>query len=462
MAHPTAPPTALDRTEGDPDAIDEWRRPGPTAKQRRTDLWIGFGVAAVAVLNLYTSRSFGMLHREDAPMIVEQIAWVLGTTLPLAWRRRWPEAVAVVMSVLYIGGQFRGAQEQQVASYALYAAIYTLGAWGPVRHRARTLRIGIIVAMFTWLTVGFVMSWDDIVGETFDGASGELPVLWSLVFNNYLVNAIFFGSVYLVGDYAWQAARRLDTVQSQAAELRAAQDAAAERAVFEERVRIARELHDVVAHHVSVMGIQASACRRALDKDPDRARTALTAIEDGARTAVDELRRMLGALRASGAGSPASGAGSPASGAVSSASGTVSSAEVAAAKVDRIPEIADNAREAGLTVHFAVYGDEVPLPESVSQTAYRIVQESVTNTLKHARATTLDIRIRYLSGSLELDVTDDGQGHVPGRPGGMGVIGMRERVAVHDGELEIGPRSSGGYRVRARLPHTPALGRASA
>ncbi|WP_433826889.1 sensor histidine kinase [Actinoplanes sp. CA-015351] len=414
--------------------IEEWRRPGPTAAQRRNDLWIGLGVAAGAVLNLFLSRSFGMLHSEDAPARIEQIAWALGTTLPLIWRRSRPDAAAIVMSALFIGGQFRGAQEQQVASYALFAVIYTLGAWGPVRHRARNLRLVIIAAMFVWLTAAFVMSWDEIIGDGFDGASGELPALWSLVFNLYIVNAIFFVAVYLVGDAAWQAARRLDTVESQAAQLRAAQTAAAERAVIDERVRIARELHDVVAHHVSVMGIQASACRRALDKDPARARTALTAIEEGARTAVDELRRMLGALRASGA-----------------------TAEAATSGVDRIPQIAESAREAGLTVHFAVFGDPVPLPDSVSQAAYRIAQEAVTNTLKHARATTLDIRLRYLSSEVELDVSDDGKADKSDSSGGMGLIGMRERVAVHDGVLENGPRSGGGYRVRARLPHTASV-----
>ncbi|MEU8241644.1 sensor histidine kinase [Actinoplanes missouriensis] len=416
--------------------IEEWRRPGPTPAQRRADLWIGIGVAAVAVLNLFLSRSVGMLHTDDAPARAEQIAWAVATTLPLAWRRQRPDAVALIMSALFIGGQVRGAQEQQVTTYALYAAIYTLGAWGPVRHRARTIRLGIIAAMFGWLTVAFMTQWDEIHGESFEGASGELPVLWSLVFNNYFVNVIFFGSVYLVGDAAWQAARRLNTVESQAAELRAAQAAEAERAVIRERVRIARELHDVVAHHVSVMGIQASACRRALDKDPARARTALTAIEEGARTAVDELRRMLGALRASGA-----------------------TAEAATSGVDRIPQIAESAREAGLTVHSAVFGDPVPLPDSVSQTAYRIVQEAVTNALKHAHARTLDIRVRYLSGLVEVDVTDDGRGtsDKSEKSGGMGIIGMRERVAVHDGELENGPRPGGGYRVRARLPFTPVL-----
>ncbi|MEU4426218.1 sensor histidine kinase [Actinoplanes sp. NPDC024001] len=419
--------------------VEEWRRPGPTAAQRRNDLWIGLGVVTLAVLNLFLSRSVGILHSEDSPTRLEQLAWAVGTTLPLVWRRRRPEAVAIIMSVLFIGGQVRGAQEQQVTSYALYAAIYTLGAWGPNRQRSRILRLAIIAAMFTWLTIALVTSYDKITSSEFTGASGELPALWSMVFNTYGLNVMFFGSVYLVGDAAWGSAHRRHQLETQAAELRAAQEAVAERAVIGERVRIARELHDVVAHHVSVMGIQASACRRALDKDPARARSALTAIEEGARTAVDELRRMLGALRASGA-----------------------TTDAAASGIDRIPEIADNAREAGMTVHYAVYGDPVPVPDSVSQAAYRIVQEAVTNTLKHANAGTLDIRVRYLTGNLELDVTDDGRGGAPGAAGGMGLIGMRERVAVHDGELEHGPRSSGGYRVRARLPYTPALTSAGA
>jgi signal transduction histidine kinase len=104
-----------------------------------------------------------------------------------------------------------------------------------------------------------------------------------------------------------------------------------------------------------------------------------------------------------------------------------------------------------------VYGDPVPLPGSVSQAAYRIIQEAVTNTLKHAHASILDIRIRYLAGELEVDVADDGRGAVPGPAGGLGLIGMRERVAVHEGVLESGPRTGGGYRVRARLPLPRAL-----
>ncbi|KUL35742.1 sensor histidine kinase [Actinoplanes awajinensis] len=415
--------------------IEEWRRPGPTARQRRSDLWTGFAVAAVAVFSLFLLRSTGYYHSDHAPAIPEQIFWAVVTTLPLAWRRRFPDVVAVVISVCFIIAQVRFSQEQMITTYALFAAIYTLGAWGPDRQRARIVRLVIIAVMFAWLTVSYAL-YRDIIAVSTSDASGELPQFWSAIFVGYLQNVVYFGFTYLMGDAAWHSVWRRHQLEEQAAELRAAQEAAAGRAVLDERVRIARELHDVVAHHVSVMGIQASACRRALTKDPEKAVTALTAIEHGARTAVDELRRMLGALRAS----------------------TPVAVEGPGAGIDRIEEIADRAREAGLEVHFGTYGEPAALPDSLSQAAYRIVQESVTNTLKHAQAGTLDIRVRYLAGELELDVADDGRGGTGAGSSGMGLIGMRERVTVHDGTLEAGRRSTGGFRVRVRLPYSSTVG----
>ncbi|GAA4948118.1 sensor histidine kinase [Actinoplanes utahensis] len=391
------------------------------ARQRRTDIGIGLAVAAVAVVNLFLARGAKILESEYAAALPEQICWVVATTLPLMFRRTHPDVVAVVIAVAFIGGQFRGSQEQQVTSGALFAAIYALGAWGRNRRRSRYLRLGIVAAMFAWLAVTFI-----VFGGRFDNAAERA----SIAFNSLVVNAAFFAFCYLMGDAVWQNARRHEALVAQTAELKAAHALAGEQAVFRERVRIARELHDVVAHHVSVMGIQASASRRALDKDPARARTALAAIEEGARTAVAELRRMLGALR----------------------SGDTTEEQAAPAGIDRLPEITDRAREAGLTVSYAVYGDPVPLPESLSLAAYRIVQEAVTNTLKHAHAQTLDVRVRYLNEELELDVTDDGRGG-PATGGGMGLVGMRERVTVHDGALEHGSQPGGGYRVRARFPY---------
>ncbi|HWS33015.1 MAG TPA: sensor histidine kinase [Actinoplanes sp.] len=404
-----------------PTTLDEWRRPGPTARQRRIDVWTGLAVAAVAVLNIFLSRGGGLFDFVPAVDPPEQVGWVLAITLPLTVRRRHPEAVVVIVAVALLVSRQRGIQELQVTTGVLFAAIYTLGAWGRNRVVSRNLRLAVIGFALVWITASLLLF------------SGPLPapaVTASLAMNLLVVNTAFFAFCHLMGDAVWNSVRHRHELEEQAAELRSAQALAAERAVLAERVRIARELHDVVAHHVSVMGIQASAARRALDKDPVRARTALSAVEEGARTAVDELRRMLGALR----------------------SGETEQAAVERIGIDRLPEIADRAREAGLAVELAVYGEAVPLPESLSQATYRIVQEAVTNTLKHAYARTLDIRVRYLHGELELDVTDDGRGGSPA-VGGMGLVGMRERVSVHDGSLECGPHPDGGYRVRARFPY---------
>ena len=407
--------------------VDDGPRPGPTRRQRRIDLGLALAIATVAVLNVFLARSVGLFASGSAPSVGEQVAWSLAVTLPLIWRRSHPDVVALVVAVFFIGGQVRGSQEQQLASGAIFVAIYTLGAWGRDRRRSRRLRLAIIAAMFVWLAVAWYLAHDEVLADGLPGASGELPPLVAALLNSTIVNLAFFGFAYALGE----AARRQWLLERQAVELRSAQALAGERAVIGERVRIARELHDVVAHHVSVMGIQASACRRMLDKNPERARTALTAVEDSARTAVDELRRMLGALRDTGG---------------------LGDQPPAEAALDRVEELIVRAREAGLTATCNVYGDPVPLPGSVSQAAYRIIQEAVTNTLKHAHASTLDVRIRYLAAELEIDVADDGRGAVPGAGGGMGLIGMRERVAVHEGVLESGPRTGGGYRVRARLP----------
>ena len=415
-------------------SIDDWRRPGPTPRQRRIDLIIGVAVVAGALLNVMLTRSFGQFVFNTERSAAEQLAFALAATAPLIWRRSHPELALVITAVAFIGGQVREAQETQFAAGALFAAIYALGAWGRDRPRARWLRIAVIGAMFAWLAVAWLISVDEIPPGGPPGATGELPPLLSGIVSHVLVNMLVFGFAYFFGETAWQSARREHKLAEQAAELRAARAAAEEQAVFAERVRIARELHDVVAHHVSVMGIQAAAARRAMDRDAETTRTALSAVEQGARTAVDELHRMLGALRA--ADEPPT---SPAAG------------------IDQVEDLVDRVREAGLTPRFAVFGTPVTLPDSLSQAAYRIVQEAVTNTLKHAHASTVDVRIRYLAREVEIDVADDGRGAAPAAlaSGGMGLLGMRERVAIHGGTVDAGTRSAGGFRVQARLPWAP-------
>ncbi|MEV4622710.1 sensor histidine kinase [Asanoa sp. NPDC049573] len=419
-------------------SLDLWRRPGPTPEQRRIDVFVGLAVTAITLLNLTLTTSAGAIVMGDPPSVPEQVAWTVAIALPLCWRRRWPAPVAIVISVAFIAAQARSSPEQQLTSGILFAAIYTLGAWGRDRRQANWIRYGIIAAMFLWLFANMIIYFPsaDPTAPHFAQASGVLPPLLALAINGLLVNMLIFGFAYFFGQSAWTSARREHQLALQAEQLRATQAEARELAVADERLRIARELHDVVAHHVSVMGVQASAGRRVLDKDPAKARAALASVEQSARTAVDELRRMLSLLRQSGDTPAATGGG-----------------------VDRLDELLANAREAGLTAKIGVYGDPAPLPESLSQAIYRIVQEALTNTLKHAGAATVDVRIRYLNNEVEVDVTDDGRSVVASqRVGGMGLIGMRERVAAHDGVLETGPVVDGpgrrGFRVRARFPLT--------
>jgi signal transduction histidine kinase len=413
--------------------LTAWRRPGPTAEQRRNDVLIGVAVAAIAQINLVLSTSAGMFFGDDAPSQPEQVLWTLAVTLPLVVRRRWPAAVAIVISIAFIAAQIRHSMEQQVTNGALYAAIYTVGAWDRDRARARWARISIVVAMFAYLSIAIAQNAADVPADAFPDAAGPLEPLLAAIVNGVLVNALFFGFAVFFGETAWISARRQHLTEVQAEELRRLAVEAGERAVMGERVRIARELHDVVAHHVSVMGVQAAAARRVMDKDQAKARTALGAVEHGARTAVEELRRMLNLLRATGGAPDERPTGSG---------------------VDRLDELVTNARDAGLAATLGVYGEPMPLPESLSQATYRIVQEAVTNALKHANASTLDVRVRYHAAELEIDVTDDGHGAPPDATAGvgLGLIGMRERVAAHDGTLEAGSRPDGGYRVRARFP----------
>ncbi|WP_067178983.1 sensor histidine kinase [Microtetraspora niveoalba] len=222
----------------------------------------------------------------------------------------------------------------------------------------------------------------------------------------------------------------------------------AQAAVAEERARIARELHDIVAHSVSVMTMQAGGVRLMLREGQEREREVLTTIEETGREAVEELRLMLGLLRGPGADDLAPQAG-----------------------LDRVGDLVDQSRAAGLDVTVEVVGDPVPLPPGLGLSAYRILQEALTNTLKHAGPTRAAVTIAYAPGELRLEVTDEGPRD--GRPaaaaggGGHGLIGMRERVALFRGRLTAGPlptpptataartgghSGSSGYGVRAVIP----------
>ncbi|GAA4195680.1 sensor histidine kinase [Microbispora amethystogenes] len=226
----------------------------------------------------------------------------------------------------------------------------------------------------------------------------------------------------------------LDELVQRAHRLERARDADTRAARAEERSRIARELHDVVAHHVSVMTVQAAAARRMLDTKPDVARDALTAIEEMGRTAMAEMRNIVGVLRTDG---PAERGPQPGMG--------------------DLPALVEQMREAGLRTQLRVEGDHRRLPPGVDLAAYRLVQEALTNSLRHAGpAARAWVTVRHEGNELTLQVEDDGRGaaeesvRIGGK--GHGLVGIRERVALYGGVLRIGPRVGGGFEVRARFP----------
>ncbi|MGM1058346.1 sensor histidine kinase [Saccharothrix sp. Mg75] len=416
-------------TGGEP-RWSEWRRPRPGPAEQRRDVWLGLGVVLGGLGMTVLVSSMGAFAFESPPSLGEQLLWTVAVTAPLVVRRRYPLVVLLVVGALFIAAQARQTADNIVPSVALFLAICTAGAWVPDRVVARWSRVGVVVVMFLWLGFWLV---EFLIGppRPFSDAAGPLdPVLASVLYG-LAFNLVFFVGAYVVGDLAWVSARRQAELEHRAEQLRLSQEQNTRGALIAERVRIARDLHDVVAHHVSVMGIQAAAARRVLDKDPDLAREALKQVEETARGSIGELRGLLGVLRA-GADDGAEG-------------------ERAAPDLTRLPELVANARAAGLEVEHRTFGEVRPVPAAVALSAYRVVQEALTNVVKHAHAREVDVRVRYLDRAVEVEVADDGRGGGPAS-GGFGLLGMRERVAVHGGRLEAGPRRGAGYLVRATLP----------
>jgi len=349
---------------------------------------------------------------------------------PLAVRRRWPGTVAIVVSLAYFTAVSLKVPEIFVGNIAMFVALYTVGAWMNDRRRAMIVRVGIIVGMFVWL---IITMYRDAIAEAdkADVAAGLFSPYIAYMLIQLLLNVLYFGGAYYFGERAWAAAAERSALEERTAELEREREVTAAQAVALDRVRIARELHDVVAHHVSVMGVQAGAARLVIDQDPSGAREMLTGIETSARDAIRELHQLLETLRTPG-------------GETTDAASTLS--------LDDIAALAAASTEAGLPADYTVIGEPVPVPSMIAVNLYRIAQESLTNARRHAGAgATADVRIRYDDEGVELEVVNTGRSIANLRPG-LGQLGMRERAAASGGTLEVTPRASGGLRVRARVP----------
>lgn len=394
----------------------------------RTDAIIAAVLAMAGVELAYLSNFAGVNPESDVPVHVVALAAILFAA-PLAWRRRAPLIVAVLVSALYITLGSLGAVEFYASQVVLFMAFYSVGAWTADRRRARQVRIVIVLAMAGWLVVAAIRGFTD--PET--GERG-VNAYFAFLLIQWLVNATYFAGAWLFGDRAWAQALEHEELARAHAEIRAQQDELARQAVTRERLRIARELHDVVAHHVTAMGVQAGAGRMLLHKDPEAAVDHLRGVEDSARQAVGELQTLVHTLRDDDAGA------------------------------DSLPRLTDleglvvQARTAGRqTVDLTRIGAAPDLPAAAELVLYRVAQEGLTNARKHAgpRAQ-VQVRLRTEADRVELEVSDDGRGSATaGRLGTrMGLTGMRERIDSVGGTLEVGPKPHGGWLVRATVPTT--------
>jgi signal transduction histidine kinase len=375
--------------------------------------WVFDAGLALVAAGLSTTFFVVELVGDGLPRGLLALGYALGLlhTLPLVVRRLFP--LAVLATTVASGLAFAALGLPPVfLGLAILVAVYSVAAYGDRWVSLSGLAAAVVGSAAIQLTPG-KFQWPTPVS-----------------------NALVIGAAWLLGHFAHNYRAHAARLEERTAELEQAREELARRAVTEERLRLARELHDVVAHGMSVIAVQSGVGAHVADTQPQEAAKALAAIEVTSRAALTELRRLLGVLRED---SQPQGDLTPVPG-LGDLEGLL--AEVA---------------KAGLGVRLRVEGTPSPLPAGVDLSAYRIVQEALTNVVKHAGPARAQVVVGYHDHDVTLEVTDDGSGvGAPTGDGrarvGHGLIGMRERVAAFGGDLEVGPQPDGGFRVAARLP----------
>ncbi|TCK26954.1 sensor histidine kinase [Pseudonocardia endophytica] len=372
------------------------------------DALLVVGLAALGAVSEIVLVASAAPWAPSPPFIV---LWAVGFCLPLLARRRFPCTVLLVCAV-HVWFFWAAAQPDEfMMLLVLGVAAYSVGAYA---RRRRAVWSGVVVLVLLLLLVA-------------TGVAADLITPVAAV-----VKTLLNAQPYVVGGALGVTVRRLREYRAELedrnAELAVQREANEQRAVLEERVRIARELHDVVAHHVVLMSVQAGVAHRLFDDRPAEARTAVAEVQDGGRRAVAELQRTIGVLREN---APTEGPDAPSPG------------------LDRLPALVEQVRRAGLPVELTV--TDARVDDGLGVSTYRIVQEALTNTLKHAGPARATVDVRSGPDGVEVEIVDDGAGTPAADGGGRGLVGIRERVAMHGGRLDVGPRDGGGYRVHAVL-----------
>ncbi|MFD9789719.1 sensor histidine kinase [Streptomyces sp. NPDC059070] len=387
-------------------------------------LWavVLFGLSGMTIV------SNGVSHGR-APLA---LLTALGLSVVVALRRRAPEKMVVLAALIGLA-QLAFNVGPNLSDFAMLVAIYTAAAIGE-RWASRFALGGALSA-----AVIAMWRWPDYTDDSAAGHVSPGQVIFYTV-----VMTVPFVLAWVLGDSMRTRRAYFAQLEERAARLEKEREAQAKVAVAAERARIARELHDVVAHNVSVMVVQADGAAYVMETAPDQAKIALETISMTGRQALAEMRRLLGVLR--------------------TGEHREAGEYVPQPDVEQIEELVEQVRTAGLTVDFKIEGTPRPLPSGVELTAYRIVQEALTNTRKHGGPDAgASVRLVYFDDGLGLLVEDDGRGaaHEMYEDGGAdgqghGLIGMRERVGMVGGTLDAGPRPGGGFRISALLPLKPA------
>jgi signal transduction histidine kinase len=371
------------------------------------DALLAAAVTVMVLVDLSSPTDAVGVRRTDALAVLLSLL----QTLPLAFRRRAP-LVAFVLTLAGVCAYYPLGYEVTDGTLATFVGVYTVAAYED--RRKSLVGLGLLAFGMTWYWLTRAEPFDPTT-PIWIGILGLLS--WGL------------------GEYVKTRRAYTADVEALAERLDRARALEARQAAWQERARLARELHDVIGHTVNVMVIQAGAGRRTLAADRGLAERAFQTIESTGREALEELDRLLGILRTEEDQPelpPQPG-------------------------LDQLRALAGRFEDSGLPVEITIEGDEVPLPRSLDQSAYRIIQEALTNALRHAGGTIAHVAVRYRNDRLELEVANDGRDNRRGQNhpgGGRGLIGIRERVALFGGDLEAGPRAGGGFVVRCRFPLT--------
>lgn len=426
----------------------DWERPAPSPAGLRRDIVAALGLLAFAIFLQELSLSLSELDK--APTRGESLAVLSAMILPLMFRRRWPISMMLLGSAAFmISGTSEAymATMQICAQLAYFLGLYTAVTWSRNRRALWSILSIVLLAMALWIIIDLFTS--DLMKsmdlKIVDHPAGDIPQDIAFPLYTFLINLLFFGGSIFLGLVSWSNAYANQLVMSQAQRIADQAQQLADRAVNEERLRIARELHDVIAHHIASVGVQAAAARMVQPRAPEKAAELMKGIEESARSAVGETRALLGVLReGNGDLLPESGNGD---------------SRRPEPSMKQLPALLAENRAQGLSVelsraeHTPDYLDS--LPAGVSLALYRICGEALANVRRHstARRATLSLRsgVDEQGPWIEAEVTDEGTARPDSSGSGFGLRGIRERANLHHGLVEIGPRIPRGWRTRARL-----------